>query len=573
MPCDLFVATTGRAGSLSLARMLDAQHDYKAVHEPRPFLPWDAEGAPETIPQRLERLRGDHDGPVAEVSLWLLPYVRSIITDTRAKVLFLLRDRQETIDSYERKLSQNYPARVDHWNPDRSACIPTEWDACYPKMPGKTRAERIGAFWDHYYAEAERWVARHPDGVALLKTQDLNNPPVIEELMAWLGVPVDRLVRRWPHVNRTPRVASGLREKVTILIPTFERPKSFAQCVKVIGQLYPDVPIIAADDSYDRYARAHMEAYQHPGGWRVLEFPPDCGVGFRRNRLVDAAQTPWVFLCDDDFQLRPDVIERLLGVAEAHGLDVAAGLAVKKGGVCRWEAVFDVSADRKHLTCRRVMPDYPYTPCHLTQNVCVMRRELAVRAWDDRLKIFAEHMDAFLRLHSRGAKVGAVPGVFVDDDDLDSSPTYRDHRHGGGYEYYENILLANWGFEAVTNPNGYTRRHSPGAKEPVRRKIVVAADAAVVIRNVDPVRLERMLRILKDSEPDLPVHVDAGGVERVLGRVRHPRARVASDGGCGPANGNGQALRLEIDGADMTGRLDRRLGRVAQELARRAPSG
>lgn len=450
--CDLFVATTGRAGSLSLTRLLDAQSGLRAHHEPRPYLPWDNLDAPETIAQRLKRLRGNGSEAVAEVSLWLLPYADEILETTSAKLLFLLRHKQAMINSYRRKIEVSYPGKaVDHWRADRSGLESVEWDAMYPKYPVATMEEGLDCFWHEYAKAADALKAKHPERVRVMHTEDLNDPEAIAELLEWIGIERPNQKEVIPHANAIPRRATGLRGKVTGILPTYERPKSFAACVESLARYYPDMHLLIADDSRDKYAKSHMLAHPHPGGYDVFELDHDMGVGYKRNYLSNIVKTEWFAVIDDDMQLRPGTLEKLRNAAEAHGLDVAAGRAIKASKARNWEATYR-EADGG-LYCDPVEIVAPYAPCHLVQNFAVMRTEVCRGSWDDDMKICGEHMDAFIRMWKKGVKVGAVPGAFVEDNDLDMTEVYRQARYGRGRQMTAR-LLSNWGYEWIKTPHG-----------------------------------------------------------------------------------------------------------------------
>ena len=80
---------------------------------------------------------------------------------------------------------------------------------------------------------------------------------------------------------------------ITVLIKTFERPKSCAALLTSVRQFYPDIPIVLVDDSKTPF-RATGEHVTS------IHLPFDSGVSKGRNAGVEKVQTRYTFLCDDD---------------------------------------------------------------------------------------------------------------------------------------------------------------------------------------------------------------------------------------------------------------------------------
>src|SRR5271156_5678760 len=90
------------------------------------------------------------------------------------------------------------------------------------------------------------------------------------------------------------RVASpDVAGKVSVLIKTFQRPRTVNAAVAGIRRFYPLVPIIVADDSSAPVTFDHA-------GIIVHRLPFDSGVGKGRNFLVSQVRSPYLLMCDDD---------------------------------------------------------------------------------------------------------------------------------------------------------------------------------------------------------------------------------------------------------------------------------
>lgn len=118
-----------------------------------------------------------------------------------------------------------------------------------------------------------------------------------------------RPVLRWAYetaVGVETRVADAVHRgrgpvdpgNVTLVLKTFERPAVLRRMLRSVRQVYAG-PVLVADDS-----RVPFET--DDPNVRVLRLPFDSGIGAGRNALLDAVETEYVFLADDDMHLLPD---------------------------------------------------------------------------------------------------------------------------------------------------------------------------------------------------------------------------------------------------------------------------
>lgn len=174
-------------------------------------------------------------------------------------------------------------------------------------------------------------------------------------------------------------------KQVTAIIKTFERTESVRRLVQSIRLYYPDLRVIVGDDS------AHP---QEVPGAELLALPHDIGLSAGRNRLVDAVDTEYTLLLDDDFVFEPSTrIEALLPPLEA-GLDLASGRVNGEdyhGMLMQRESTLHYLFRQR----RKVQAGYPLYD--MTWNFFLARTErLRELRWDEELKV-CEHTDFFLR--------------------------------------------------------------------------------------------------------------------------------------------------------------------------------
>ncbi len=110
----------------------------------------------------------------------------------------------------------------------------------------------------------------------------------------------------------------SLRERITVLIKTFERPHVLRRMVSSVRRSYPDVPILVVDDSR---TPSRLE------GVSTIEMAYDSGVSAGRNAGLARVGTPYVLVADDDFIFhRHTDLARVLETMDAHPvIDVVGG--------------------------------------------------------------------------------------------------------------------------------------------------------------------------------------------------------------------------------------------------------
>lgn len=184
---------TGRCGTVSLARLLDAQPGVICTHEDQPYLPWhfnwENEADWEAFHIHVARFRQKQSKAkmVGDVAFYWLPYLHEMLSSFPGlKVICLKRDRDETIASYMKKTRGR-----NHWMPHDGSQwrLDPTWDPCYPKYPdAQTKEEAIGRYWDDYYRTAERWAQHWPDQVRIFDMDVLNSEEGQDQIFDFLGL-------------------------------------------------------------------------------------------------------------------------------------------------------------------------------------------------------------------------------------------------------------------------------------------------------------------------------------------------------------------------------------------------
>jgi GT2 family glycosyltransferase len=220
---------------------------------------------------------------------------------------------------------------------------------------------------------------------------------------------------------------------VTVGVTTFRRPEALARLVASVRRFYPDLPVA------------------------VIE--TDSNLSRGRNLLARAVTTPWMLLCEDDFEFVERTRVEALAEVLAHDPEVSGvgGELAEPNGVCRWAHDYrrvdgQILATPSKDPLRRTPGGVVYQPCDLIYNFGIFRRELFERvAWDEGLPL-QEHLEYYWRARRSGARMALARGVAVlhhKDRPTDEYRAFRarnfrdlaDVKHGapiraeGGYEW------------------------------------------------------------------------------------------------------------------------------------------
>lgn len=206
----------------------------------------------------------------------------------------------------------------------------------------------------------------------------------------------------------------NLSKKVTAIIKTFERPEKLLVLIQSIRTFYPDLPIVIVDDSrqplsapWDKKTRYIHTAY-------------DIGLSAGRNIAVQAVQTPYTLLLDDDFVFtKNSEIGLFLSVLEKTSFSLVAGNVYDEGRWLRsYKGLFAPYGNCLRLQyCTRTPPNNKFPVYEFVNNFFLAHTNILKEIpWDPELKI-REHEDFFWRL-----KLANIAVTFTDRVSIDHYP-------------------------------------------------------------------------------------------------------------------------------------------------------
>lgn len=282
---------------------------------------------------------------------------------------------------------------------------------------------------------------------------------------------------------------------VTVIVPTFERPRCLARLLESVRNHHPYLRVLVCDSSR-RSLFDHGE--QVDGGLTWYRLPRDLGhcVGAARNFLVDLVGTDYVFLSDDDhvFTASTD-IARMHGFLTRRRYDIVAGA---QGEGRYGAAVFvqrgSVVYELFHRHHGVVEPGV--VRCDRTENVFLARTQALCRVrWNERL-FASEHDEFFLRATRAGLRIAQMGDVHVG--------------HDRNCETCSNRLWAVLRAVAPVHPDrGYRRaqigsagrlgRRTKGVRD-LERTFCLESDGVTAVRQVRaPMRGRRLRRELESA--------------------------------------------------------------------------
>lgn len=244
---------TGRSGTASLARLLNAQTNSLCFHEmnpsvvrfsgtPRPFLNAIDEfqaildgGEPSMLTVDLSRAvaaraydelcRMKRVRLIGDIAFYYLTYVELLARhNPNVRFVCLRRDREKTIRSWMRK------SAIERWRSkrlaDRVSSLITRspfhelrnfwmehdgtnwqkdpvWDKCFPKFRAGSKREAIAMYWDYYYEQAEAMAPRLRGVFRIVETERLDDAEFQSQLLEFCGVPRERQVHVDAHIHRS----------------------------------------------------------------------------------------------------------------------------------------------------------------------------------------------------------------------------------------------------------------------------------------------------------------------------------------------------------------------------------
>lgn len=240
-----------------------------------------------------------------------------------------------------------------------------------------------------------------------------------------------------------------MMNNVTALVKTFLRDPYLHRTVKSLKDLHPDIHVMVTDDGY--VSDTKETKLRDMGVERYIHLPfASCGITKARNLMVDACETEYCLIGDDDFLYTQDSnLEFLLKLMEVA--DIAGGAVMEGGVIGHYEGLYRRTSEG--VVFERIDRFYAskysgirYSPAHFVFNFFIAKTEALRRVrWDEQFYTTWEHEDFFLSAHKAGLKTVYCPDSVVVHRGLMADPLeYREVRHQDDAKV-KHALLEKWG--------------------------------------------------------------------------------------------------------------------------------
>ena len=260
---------------------------------------------------------------------------------------------------------------------------------------------------------------------------------------------------------KTALALAEVAGRVTVLIKTFQRPRTVNAAIASIRRFYPSVAIIVADDGREPVTIDDRSATVH-------RLPFDSGTAKGRNFLLSEVRSEFFLMMDDDHLFtRQTKLARMLELLEAGSFDILGCLVFEETPRSQVRAqrrrrIIDFEMDMKleDGTLRFSEPDQEFDRtirCDLVHQFFLARTAVvrAAGGWDDRLKT-ADHTDFFLRMKKARLKVGFTPLVAARHGGVESerrSADYAPYRRERS-PHFRRVWIETHGVERLVGRNG-----------------------------------------------------------------------------------------------------------------------
>lgn len=117
--------------------------------------------------------------------------------------------------------------------------------------------------------------------------------------------------------------------QISVVIPTCDRKSRLLGLLASLeGSTFPLREVIVVDSGVTRLDSRDLESFP---GLEIVYLRAEKSVCIQRNTGIRMARSPWIFLCDDDIEVPPDYLQKLVDHVGAHpGTGALSGLFLQR---------------------------------------------------------------------------------------------------------------------------------------------------------------------------------------------------------------------------------------------------
>jgi glycosyltransferase involved in cell wall biosynthesis len=239
-------------------------------------------------------------------------------------------------------------------------------------------------------------------------------------------------------------------DSVTFCIKTIHRPWACHRLVESLRKEFGEPKIIVVDDGLPehRFSLKYPETAKH---CKVIDLDQhDVGVGVGRNTAIDATDTEFIFLLDDDQIVTPDLhLDRVYQRFIEYDLDILGVRQGEGGRPMLFSPLMNGTRIWMHRGEHKRIGETYW--CDMVSNAFLARRETIARVrWDDEIKTY-EHWEFFYRASKiEHLQIAVAIDCSVVHDHVGAKP-YGALR---GRPDFRKLGLRKHGFKSLRHPGG-----------------------------------------------------------------------------------------------------------------------
>lgn len=234
-----------------------------------------------------------------------------------------------------------------------------------------------------------------------------------------------------------------MKNEVTLIVKTFERPSCVERLVYSIKMFYPNLRVIVADDSKKS---KNIRGVEH------LLMPYDSGTSAGRNLALSKVDTPYVVTLDDDFVFDERTkLEKWLQIMKDTDLDIIGG---NVDGHPNYHASLHIQDNALVFKPKPVGEEHSFSLWNIVLQFWMGKTDKikGIGGWDNEFKT-VDHIIFFARSIGK-IKIGHSAGVCVGHKPI-QDPNYYQHRNGRMQQYLR-LLMERLNVNRVIDVHGNT---------------------------------------------------------------------------------------------------------------------
>jgi glycosyltransferase involved in cell wall biosynthesis len=138
--------------------------------------------------------------------------------------------------------------------------------------------------------------------------------------------------------------------QISVIIPTCNRKAQLLHTLQSLnGAAYPLQEVIIVDSGEDRLLSTDIELF---GNLKIEYLSAEKSVCIQRNKGIRQAKGDWIFLCDDDVEVPPDYLGKLVAHIQQHAAGAVSGQWLQKeqdGWQASWPEISSFHLFRKYI--------------------------------------------------------------------------------------------------------------------------------------------------------------------------------------------------------------------------------